>query len=86
MKVLSLSEAKMKLSALVDQVHNNDEEITITKNGSPVAVLVSAHEFDSWRETLTIAADVPLKSEIEDGIAALRKRKARLYTLEELFD
>ena len=86
MTTLSLSEVKMKLSALVDQVHSNDEEITITRNGRPVAVLVSAHEFDSWRETLEIAADGPLRQEIEDGLAALKRRKAKLYTLEELFD
>ncbi|HVR29801.1 MAG TPA: type II toxin-antitoxin system Phd/YefM family antitoxin [Thermoanaerobaculia bacterium] len=32
-KTLSLSEAKMKLSALVDEVHGTDEEIVITRNG-----------------------------------------------------
>lgn len=86
MKTLSLSEVKMKLSALVDQVHDSDEEIVITKNGRPVAVLVSSDEFDSWKETIAIRADAPLIQEIKDGIAALRKRQTKLYTLEELFD
>ena len=86
MKALSLSEVKMKLSALVDQVHDSDEEIVITKNGRPVAVLVSSDEFDSWKETIAIRADAPLIQEIKDGIAALRKRQTKLYTLEELFD
>ena len=35
MKTLSLSEAKMKLSGLVKEVLSTDEEIIITKNGSP---------------------------------------------------
>jgi prevent-host-death family protein len=85
MKALSVSEAKMKLSALVDQVHNGAEEITITKNGRPVAVLVSPDQLDSWKETLAIRGDMSLMKEIEKGVAALRKRGAKLYTLEELF-
>ena len=32
MKTLSLSEAKMKLSSLVDAVYKTDEEVVITKN------------------------------------------------------
>lgn len=86
MKALSLSEVKMKLSALVNQVNDSDEEIIITKNGKPVAVLVSSDEFDSWKETIAIRADAPLMQEIKDGIATLKKRKTKLYTLEELFD
>ena len=31
MKTLSLSEAKMKLSELVEDVHSTDEEVIITK-------------------------------------------------------
>ncbi len=33
MQTLSLSEAKMKLSELVERVHSTDEEVVITKNG-----------------------------------------------------
>ncbi len=47
MKILSLSEAKMKLSALVEALQTNDEEVMITKNGKPAAVLVSPDEFAS---------------------------------------
>ena len=45
MRILSLSEAKMKLSELVEAVYSTDEEIVITKNGRPAAVLVSPEEF-----------------------------------------
>ena len=51
MKTLSLSEVKMKLSELVEKVHSTDEEIIITKNGRPAAVLVSHDEYESWKET-----------------------------------
>ncbi len=85
MKTLPLSEAKSKLSGLVEKVHARDEEIVITKNGRPVAVLVSSDEFDSWKETVAIRADVALMREIKLGTAALKAKKAKLYTLEELF-
>ena len=86
MKTLPLSEAKTKLSALIDEIRDRDEEVTITRNGRPVAVLVSADEFDSWRETISIRADAALTEEIRQGLAALKEGNARLYTLEELFD
>ena len=84
MKTLPISEAKMKLSSLVDQVHGSDTEIVITKNGKAVAVLVSADEFESWKETITIQSDPALMKEIKSGLTALKKRRAKLYTLEEL--
>ena len=85
MKTLSLSEAKMKLSKLVDTVSTTDEEVVITKNGRPAAVLVSPDEFEGWKETNLIRADQTLMEEIKNGLAALKKKKAKLYTLEELF-
>ena len=85
MKILSLSEAKMKLSELVDKVHSTDKEVMITKNGRPAAVMISPDEFESWKETIHIKSDKDLMSEIRRGLAALKK-KGKLYTLEELFD
>ncbi|KKK75997.1 hypothetical protein LCGC14_2868120 [marine sediment metagenome] len=83
MKTLSLSEVKMKLSELIENVHSTDEEIVITKNGRPSAVLVSPDEFESWKETIDIKSDVDLMNEIKKGLLALKK-KSKLYTLEEL--
>jgi prevent-host-death family protein len=85
MKTLSLSEAKMKLSSLVSAVSSTEEEVVITKNGRPAAVLVSPDEFESWRENMAIRFDPELMEEIKQGILALKKKNARLYTLEELF-
>lgn len=86
MKTFSLSEVKMKLSALVDEVHRTDEEVVITRNGAPVAVLVSPDEFESWRETVAIRLDSESLSEVREGITALDEGRAGLYTLEELFE
>ena len=86
MKTLSVSEAKMKLSGLVDSVYTTDEEVVITKNGSPVAVLISPDEFEGWKETVFIRSDAVFMDEVKKGLDMLKKRKAKLYTLEELFD
>ena len=85
MDTLSLSEAKMKLSELIEKVQSTDAEVVITKNGRPAAVLISPDEFAGWRETITIKADADLMREIKKGIAALKK-KPKVYTLEELFE
>ena len=85
METLSLSEAKMKLSELIEKVQSTDAEVVITKNGRPAAVLVSPDEFEGWRETITIKSDGDLMSEIKKGISALKK-KPKVYTLEELFE
>ena len=50
MKILPLAEAKAKLSQLVTEVAQTDEEIGITRNGRAVAVIVSHDEFESWRK------------------------------------
>ena len=84
MKTLSLSEAKAKLSGLVESVERRDEEVVITRNGRPAAVLVSPEEYENWKETRAIRADRDLMREIRAGLAVLKARKARLYTLEEL--
>jgi prevent-host-death family protein len=86
MKTLSLSEAKMRLSGLVNAVNTTDEEIVITKNGRPAAILVSPDEFESWRETVKIRSDQQLMKEIKKGLAALKRKGVGIYTLEELFD
>ena len=86
MKILSLSEAKMKLSALIESVKTTDEEVIITKNGSPAAVLISSDEYESWQETLAIRSDKELTAEIQSGLATFKKKKVKLYTLDELFN
>jgi prevent-host-death family protein len=84
MKTLPLSEAKSQLSGLVEQVRSLEEQVVITRNGRPAAVLVSAEEFERWKETIEVRGDAALMKEIRAGLRALKTRKARLYTLEEL--
>jgi prevent-host-death family protein len=70
------------LSALIDSVKSTDEEVIITKNGVPAAVLVSPDEFETWRETIATRSDADLMQEIKDGLSALKQKKAKLHTLD----
>ena len=89
MRILPLAEAKAKLSQLVADVANTDEEVTITKNGRAAAVLVSYEEFESWQETLAVLSDRELVEEIRTGLRQLKQERGRPLTdtqLKQLFD
>jgi len=82
MKTLPLYEVKANLSKLVEKVDSTDEEIVITRNGRPSAVIVSMDEFESWKETLSIKASPALMAEIKKGLKGIKKAKS--YTLDNL--
>ena len=84
MKILSLSEVKTRLSEIVDVVEQQDETVTVTRKGKPVAVIVSKDEYDGLQETIAILSDPQFMKEIRAGIQALKKTKKR-YTVDELF-
>lgn len=77
MRVLPLSEAKSKLSQLVADVEANDDEITITRNGKAVAVLVSHEDFEGWKETAEIMDDRELLAAVRKGMSEIKKGRAR---------
>ena len=82
-KTLTLSEAKAHLSRLVANVEQTDEELVITRNGRPAAVLISADEFDRWKETQEIQRSPSLMREIRKGLAQLEK--GHKFSFEEVF-
>jgi antitoxin YefM len=83
MRILPLAEAKAQLSRLIDRVAETDEEVLITRNGRPAAVLVSPAEYEGWKETQAIRSDAEFMREIRQGLRDLKKG-GRIYTLEEL--
>jgi prevent-host-death family protein len=83
-KTLPLSEVKAKLSELVDSVERRDEPLTITRNGKPVAIIVSRDEYESWHETVDILRDPQFVRDIQDGVRRLARTRKR-QTIDELF-
>jgi antitoxin YefM len=51
-QILPISKVKERLDELIDSASLSHEQVTITKNGSPVAVLIGADEWDALQETL----------------------------------
>ena len=82
---LSLSEAKMKLSQLVQDVVRREDEIIITRNGKPVAVIINAEEYESWKETQEIMENPELMEQIQRSLNDIQKGNSKKYSLEDLF-
>ena len=85
-RTLPLSEVKIKFSELIEGVTSKDDEVMVTRNGKPVAVILSADVYDSWKETQEIKSDPFLMEEIKVGLRSLQKGLAKKYvSLDQLF-
>lgn len=72
MKTVSISAAKAKLNDLVDEAQRTHEHVTLTKNGSPAVVMVSADEWESIQETLFWQAQPGIRADLaqaDDDVA-----------------
>lgn len=52
MRIISVTQVKAKINEYVDAVRDTRDQITITKNGAPAAVLIGVDEWESIQETL----------------------------------
>lgn len=64
---LSITQARNELPQLVNSAKKKLSEFIITVNGSPAAVLISAAEYESWKETNEILANPSLMKAIKKG-------------------
>lgn len=77
MKTMPLSEAKDKLSGLVDEAESTHEMITITRHGRPAAVLMAADDLESLQESLLWLS----QPGIADSVAAAEREYASGQTV-----
>jgi prevent-host-death family protein len=77
-KTLPLSEVKTRLPELVAGVEDCEQEIVVTKNGRPAAVLVNVHEYARLKETLDVLSDPLLVQQIAESRAFYRTGKKGL--------
>lgn len=61
--------AKARLSEIVDQAIKTHDQVTITRNGVPAAVLVSSEEWEALQETLFWLSQ-GAERDVREGIAA----------------
>jgi antitoxin YefM len=81
-RTVPFTEARARLTELLDHVEARHEHVVITRSGRPAAVVLSTDEYEALQETLEILED-------EDTLAALREserdvRAGRLTSLDEV--
>ncbi len=83
-RTLPISEVKTRLPELVKGVEDRDDEVVITRNGRPAAILLSMDEYEGLQETLDILSDPKAMAQIRKNLAYFRNG-GRGYSIEEVF-
>lgn len=73
--LISISDARANLPDLITRVSDTLGRVTITVNGQPKAILVSAEELESLEETAEILAIPGAKKSIKQGLKEAKKGK-----------
>jgi prevent-host-death family protein len=82
-KILSISDARKNIFKLADEAGKPGNHIVLTENGRPKVVMMSAEEFESWKETLAVTALFP---NLKEDIVAARQayRMGSYITLDDI--
>ncbi len=83
-RTLSLTEVKTRLPELIAGVQDCEEEVVVTKNGRPAAILINVQEYARLKETLDVLSDAALMKQISGSRAFYRSGKKGL-TFEDVF-
>ena len=84
-KTMPISEVKTRLPALVSSVAERADEIVVTRNGKPAAVLVNYDEYERLKETLEVLSDSASMGQIAQSKRFYAKGR-RGDSFEALFD
>ena len=82
MQTLPISKVKDKLNELVDAAASTREQVTITKNGSPAAVLIGVDEWESIQESLFWLSQPGIRESIAEAEADVEE--GRVYSEEQI--
>jgi len=63
-KTLPISDVKTRLPELVSGVADREDEIVVTRNGKPAAVLVNYDDYERLKDTLDVLSDPILMKQI----------------------
>lgn len=83
-KTLKASEAKTRFYELLKGIQNREDQVIVTRDGEPAAVLLNYREFESLIETLEVLSDPKAMERIRRNQEYI-KRGGRLYTHKEVF-
>jgi prevent-host-death family protein len=64
---ISISEARKRIFEIADNVQAPNKVYTLTSDGKPKVVLMSAEEYESWLETMEVLSEFPdIKKDIKE--------------------
>ena len=70
---LSITSARKNIFELAEKVQKPGIHFTLTENGCPKVVMMSADEFDSWQETMEVLQEFPdLDKDVAEAEKAFR--------------
>jgi len=72
MTTQSLAAVKAQFSRIIDAVAGTHERVTVTRNGSPVAVIMAVEDYESLMETLEVLSDRRAVTEIRQAETEMR--------------
>ncbi len=84
-KTMPISEVKTRLPELVTGVEEREDEIVVTRNGKPAAVLINYDEYERLQETLDVLSDPVSMRQIAQSKRFYGKTR-RGESYEALFD
>jgi len=82
MTTLPVADARANFSKIVDLASTTHERFEVTRNGSRVAVLLGADDYDGLMETLEILSDPELIAGIAEGQRDIDA--GRVYSSDEM--
>lgn len=71
MTTLPVADARAQLSRIIEDAAATHERYEITRNGRRVAVLLSAEDFDTLQDTISVLSDPELLAAHREGLAAI---------------
>ncbi|MGH7810412.1 MAG: type II toxin-antitoxin system Phd/YefM family antitoxin [Candidatus Binatia bacterium] len=74
-KTMPISEVKTRFPELVSGVEEREDEIVVTRNGKPAAVLVNYDEYERLKETLDVLSDPVSMRQIAQSKRFFAKRR-----------
>ena len=83
-KTMPISEVKTRLPELVSAIEEREDEIVVTRNGKPAAVLVNYDEYERMKETLDVLSDPASMRQIAQSKAFYAKGRQG-HSFEALF-
>lgn len=81
-RIIPFTDARARLTELLDDVEARHEHVVITRKGRPAAVVVSPEEWDAIEETLEVLQDEQTLADLRES--AKDVKAGRMFSLDDV--